>query len=412
MRESSIGADGGRRASPVSLRVSLQYSLALLLAGAAAGGAAALSPLYRIYSEEWDLSPLLVTPVFGGYAIGALVGSTYIGPLADRGRKPLLIGGVLGLAVSFTTMAFASQVEVLILARLAQGVSASSVVVAASCMLQDLRPGQENKAGLNTGVAFHVGLAGTFGGVTLAIRAAEDPFRTSFVWLLSVVAVAGLLVACVSETLDRSAASVPRTAPRRFVAARLSRSLRPGVRRSSLSLAMSWMMVGFVLSLFPKAVGELSPGTSAFEIDAAVVLMLLVAAAVQFQPTRWPVRIMGLLACVAASVAVVLLLALLSSSAAAWIWIVSPMLGASIGLTFGAALRNAAELAGPTEKGQVMSALYLRGYLALAGLTVMFGAISTYWSLRTGLIMFCALLLGLTLLSFRAWLLSEGRADA
>ncbi|MBN8533441.1 MAG: multidrug effflux MFS transporter [Rhizobiales bacterium] len=84
---------------------------------------------------QWTLS---------AYLIGFAIGQIFYGPLADRrGRKPVMMVGLLLYGVANLASAFAPNLEVLIGARLLQGIGAAGPMVIARAIVRDLYEGRE-----------------------------------------------------------------------------------------------------------------------------------------------------------------------------------------------------------------------------------------------------------------------------
>ena len=70
------------------------------------GASAAPTPLYRIYQENFSLSPVLITVVFAVYAFALLAALLTAGSLSDHlGRKPVIF---FALVLEIIAMALAS----------------------------------------------------------------------------------------------------------------------------------------------------------------------------------------------------------------------------------------------------------------------------------------------------------------
>lgn len=83
---------------------------------------------------------LTTTGVFLGFSIGALIH----GPLSDRfGRKPVLCGGLAGYALGGVLGALASSLEVLVFARVVQGICISATMVLTRAVVLDRWTGAE-----------------------------------------------------------------------------------------------------------------------------------------------------------------------------------------------------------------------------------------------------------------------------
>ena len=96
------------------------------------------SPIYPVYAAEWHLTPLMLTAVFAIYVAGLLLSLLIAGRLSDHvGRKPVLVVGGLGVAVSLGLFAVADGLGALIVDRIVQGVSVGLLIGALGAALID-----------------------------------------------------------------------------------------------------------------------------------------------------------------------------------------------------------------------------------------------------------------------------------
>ena len=115
------------------------------------------TPLYATYQERWGFSPVTVTVVFGVYAVAVLVSLLVLGGLSDHiGRRPVLTAALIAQAGVMLLFATASGLDVLLLARILQGLATGAAVAAIGAALVDLHPGRgpvANAAGAMGGTA-------------------------------------------------------------------------------------------------------------------------------------------------------------------------------------------------------------------------------------------------------------------
>src|SRR5580692_3237404 len=88
------------------------YLLASLTVSFLASSSAA-TPLYPLYQAMWGLSPVMLTIVFGIYALAVLAALLVAGRLSDHlGRRPVLIVAAAGQALVMLLFATAESVTV------------------------------------------------------------------------------------------------------------------------------------------------------------------------------------------------------------------------------------------------------------------------------------------------------------
>ncbi|MFJ3951624.1 Bcr/CflA family efflux MFS transporter [Streptomyces libani] len=95
----------------------------------------ALPDLARSLSTDASGAQMSLT----GFLAGIIVGQLVLGPLSDAvGRRPVLIGGSVLFAAFSTVCALAPTVEVLIAARVGQGIAGAAGIVVSRAVVADL----------------------------------------------------------------------------------------------------------------------------------------------------------------------------------------------------------------------------------------------------------------------------------
>src|SRR5260370_30773817 len=124
-------------------------------------------PLYALSfgALEWQIGLLL-----GSYSFMQFLASPILGGISDRfGRKPVLLGSLIGSAAGYILMANAHSLAMLFLARIIAGISGASVATA-SAYIADITPPENRSPRIGLiGAAFGVGfLSGPASGVVLS----------------------------------------------------------------------------------------------------------------------------------------------------------------------------------------------------------------------------------------------------
>lgn len=103
------------------------------------------------------------------YALAQLVASPLVGRLGDRiGRRPILLGGLAGMAATQAAFGMTSSLAALYAVRVIAGVSTAGAIVAASAYVADLTSVRDRSRGMaGFGTAVSLGLVGgpVLGGV-------------------------------------------------------------------------------------------------------------------------------------------------------------------------------------------------------------------------------------------------------
>ena len=167
------------------------------------------TPLLLIYRDRLDLSPAVLTAVFGVYAAGLLPALLLAGPASDRlGRRRIVLAGVaLSGLTSLLLVAASGSLALLFLGRFLQGAVSGVVFSVGSAWLAELSGG-DPVAGRRAAVAQTAGFA--LGPLTAGLLAEYAPAPTTLPYLVHVaVVLAGLAVArTLPETVARRTAVV------------------------------------------------------------------------------------------------------------------------------------------------------------------------------------------------------------
>ncbi len=154
------------------------------------------TPLLLVYRDTLDLSPQVLTAVFGVYAAGLVPALFLAGPLSDRlGRRrvvlPLI---VLAALTSLLLIAAASSLPLLFLGRFLQGAVSGGVFSVGSAWVAELSAAAGvGAAGRRAAVAMTAGFS--LGPLTSALLAEYVPWPTTLPYLVHVVLVAAGLAA-------------------------------------------------------------------------------------------------------------------------------------------------------------------------------------------------------------------------
>jgi MFS family permease len=113
------------RALPARVGFGLLTSILVTLLASSS----APTPLYATYQVRWGFSPVTITVIFGVYALAVLASLLVVGSLSDHvGRRPVLITALGAQAIVMLLFAFAGEVEVLLVARVLQGLATGAAI--------------------------------------------------------------------------------------------------------------------------------------------------------------------------------------------------------------------------------------------------------------------------------------------
>lgn len=179
--------------------------------------------------------------VYAGFLMGVAGGQLLVGPVSDAfGRRIVLLGGLGILVVTGVAATFAPSIELLVAARVAQGLGTSGVVVVSRAVVADTAQGKA--AARAYSILMGIVAAGPFAAPLLGTLALDlGGWRAVFVFLTALSAVAFVVAwLFVPETLTRERRAAPRM---RTVAGNYVRFLRDRAYMGS-ALAMGFAFAG------------------------------------------------------------------------------------------------------------------------------------------------------------------------
>jgi MFS family permease len=208
----------GRRLSPAAAFLLLASLTVSFLAGSSEP-----TPLYGVYMAEWGLTPLMITVVFGIYALAVLVALLVAGRLSDHlGRRPVLLTATLAQAATMVLFVTATGPTGLLVARVLQGLTTGAAVGAIGAAMIDL-----DKARGTVANAVAPPFGSATGGIVAGVLVQFAPFPTHLVYIVFglVFVVQALRLVFMSDS----------TTPRGGVLASLKPQLRLPARLASRS---------------------------------------------------------------------------------------------------------------------------------------------------------------------------------
>jgi hypothetical protein len=324
---------------------------------AVASGTNVPTPLLLVYQERLDLSPQVLTALFGCYAAGLVPALFLAGPLSDRlGRRRVAIPGiVLSVLASLAFAAAGNALALLFAARFAQGVVSGVVFSVGSAWVGELSLASgEGAGGRRAAVAMTAGFS--LGPLVSGFLGQYVAAPTVLPYLVHVVvALAGLALAVrLPETVDllpaARGADVPATAP-------LVRSGDGAVLLTVLApvAVCVYAFPASVISAVPLLVDLPGPAVAVTGVVAGVTLGAgTLVAGLQRRLGRWT-AVVGVTLGTAGFTAAT---AFAATTALPWLVVASPLLGAGSGLCLAAGLTLTARLAAPSRLG-ALTAVFL-----------------------------------------------------
>jgi predicted MFS family arabinose efflux permease len=317
------------------------------------------TPLYATYQAKWGFSDLTVTVIFGVYAVAVLASLLVFGSLSDHvGRKPLLIAG-LGLQVPVMLLfAFAGNLDVLLAARVLQGLATGAALGAIGAGLVDLHPIKgpvANAAALMAGTASGSLMSALF------VQLLPAPTALVYIFLSGLFLIQALGASRITETSARVAGAKRALAP--------TLALPPQVRGSVFVaapiLVAVWSLGGFYASLGPSLAQLVAGDRSMILGGAALFLLAGTGSLTVLRFHQVEARRLALYGALAIMVGSSLLLAGVAAHSLALFTIGIFPAGAGFGAGFQGGLRTIVAKAEPHERAGVISLVYVISYLSL-----------------------------------------------
>jgi MFS family permease len=326
------------------------------------------TPLYPIYQQQWDFSPIITTGIFSIYAVSVLVTLLTIGSLSDYiGRRPVLYGALATQGIALLLFAEANGIAMLVAARFVQGMSIGAAMGAMGAGLLDLnreRGATASAVGPLIGTGLGAELAGIF------VQWLPAPEHLIYLTLIAVLALQTVGVALMPETVS--------SRPGALASLRPHFALPPAARAPLLvavpALLATWSMGGLYGSLGPALMRRITGSNSHVYAGSPLFVLAACAGFGVLALMHTPPRTLMLLGTASLVVGVgVTLLAAVSSTPA--FFLATVVAGVGFGTAFQGAFRSVAMVAGPHERAGVLSVLFVISYVAFGGPAIAAGVL-------------------------------------
>lgn len=310
-----------------------------------------------VYAASLGASPVLVGVVIASFGVSRLFVNVPAGQLSERlGRGPVVVGGLLILAVGSMGAISPGSVWVLVVALAVQAVGAAAVTTASMAAIVDLgNPDTRvrDMAAFQTATMMGVSIGPGIGGLLAAASGFGGPFIAQAAFgVLSAVVLWRLLparpVAAATPKVDRRVADL------------LGPLARPAAMMYAivfLRMSCSWVLLPLIMT---ETLG-LGVGTVGLVLTCGTI-----ANAVVLPATPWIARKLGRVPLVALSSAVGLagLAPLAAEPSLAWATCSAVFLGLSSGLGTPPVTAGAADAAPPDRIGATMGLLRMMNDIA------------------------------------------------
>jgi MFS family permease len=373
----------------------LAYALAGAVIGLALFASITPSPLYGIYSQLWDFSPVVLTLIYGTYAFGVLTTLILAGRVSDEaGRRPVLLVALGTLLATTVLYMLAQSVAWLFVARGLQGLATGLALAAASAALLDLHPRRDPAGvGLTNGVVSAGGIGLGMLVSAAAVQLLPAPRVVPYVILATLFAIAFVGALLMPEPVaDRTQ---PRLTPQKP-------SVPPVVRRpfllAGLGVLSSWSIGGLFFSLGPSLSAEVFGTTNHIVTGLSVVVLAGSAAIAQVVFGRSAPWLGTAAGSVALATGLLIIVASAVETSGALLMLGAVIGGAGFGVAFLGSLRGLSTAIPHEHRAQVMSAFYVVAYASLSLPAVLAGIVVTSLGLESTFEIFGSVVAALALL--------------
>jgi predicted MFS family arabinose efflux permease len=322
-------------------------------------GSSAPTPLYPLYQAMWGFSPVVLTIVFGIYALAVLAALLVAGRLSDHlGRRPVLIVAAAGQALVMLLFATAESVTGLLVARIIQGLITGAAIGAVGAAMIDI---DKSRGAVANAVApaFGTALGALAGGIFLQYL--PDPTHLVYAGLAAIFVAQALGLRYVRDSITPQSGVLGSLKPR----FNLPRATREPLLLAVPILLSVWALAGFYGSLGPTLMrGMLHSRSPMLGGLALFVLAASASTSVLLLHRRTP-REMVMLGAGALFAGVALTVFALPRSAIALFFLGTAVAGVGFGTGFQGAVRSVIQSAAPHERAGTLSIVFIISYLAM-----------------------------------------------
>lgn len=322
-------------------------------------GSSAPTPIYPLYQAQWGFSAVMVTVVFGVYALAVLAALLVTGRLSDHvGRRPVLLAATAAQAATMALYVVADGLGTLIAARILQGLATGAAVAAVGAGLLDL---DKSRGTVANAVTTPIGTALGAIAAGALVQYLPQPTHLVFELLAAIYVVQWIGVFLMPETATTRAGAWRSLRPQLG----LPRASRDPMLLAAPALVATWALAGFYASLGPAVVrgmlgtnSALAGGLSLFVLAASGAVSVLLLQG------REPRGLMRLGTAVLVAGVAVSLTGLASHSIAAF-FAGTALSGFGFGAGFQGAVRGVVASAAAHERAGVLSVAFVVAYLAM-----------------------------------------------
>jgi predicted MFS family arabinose efflux permease len=329
---------------------------------------------YRLYAQEWHLTPTMTAGIFAVYPIGVVVMLVGFGGISDQiGRRATMLAGLFASLVGALLFAVAPDMWWLFTGRVLMGVGVGlAASPSTAAILEFSSPEHAKSAASVTMVAQAVGFAAALllGGALTEY--APWPTRLCF-WVLAL-----FLIILLAATWFLPRHTVDDTGgDRRSRMPSVPKDVRRAFAVSSTAMVAAYTFGVLVLSLGGQVEHDLIGSPNAFLNGAVLSLFPIVSGVVGIIARSFSPRAALTVGALVSGLSMVLLILAVNSRDLLIYLLATAAAGGAYSLLFVGGLQVMSAAAPVHHRGGIFSALYLFGYLSMGALALLLGAIAT-----------------------------------
>lgn len=388
-RRGATATSGPRRSGP--------HGVAFWLAAVAflvnMGMSAVPTPIYPLYQQRDGFSNLMITVIYGVYAIGVVVSLFLAGHLSDSyGRRRVFIPALLVNALSGLIFILAPSLAGLLVARVISGISVGLTTATATSYLAELHAKHRPSAGTRRAdvVATAANLGGIGFGPLIAgifVQLLPIPLKLSYIVFATVLIVLAVALIFAAETVTQVEPR-PRYRPQHIA---VPAAARPSFFAATAAGLAAFAVFGVFNSLVPSFLAGTLHNTSHIVAGAAAFAPFAAAAGAQIVQAQTdsltllrravPVIVLGLAMFAAGMWATSLALFLAGGV----------VTGVGAGMVFKGALVVTVSTAPAGARAEVLAGYFLGAYVGLSVPVIGLGLATSYWAAKDVMLVFVAL---------------------
>ncbi|MEA2727577.1 MAG: hypothetical protein QOF70_2052 [Acetobacteraceae bacterium] len=381
-----VDTDPGAGRSPkhaglvLGRRASLTVSVGVVAHTLWTSAAPALT--YRLYAQEWHLAYTATTGIFAVFPIAVVAMLVAFGGISDRiGRRAAMLAGLGASLVGAVLFAVAPDVRWIFAGRAFMGIGVGLSAGPSTAAILEFCNHQDAKHAASLTMAAQ---AGGFAAALLIGGALTEygPWPTRLCFWVFAALLAALMIATLFLPRHRFSSEKGAWRPRM---PSVPKDTRRAFATASTAMMVAYTFGVLVLSLGGQVEHDLIGSSNALLNGSVIALFPIVLGPFGLIAKGLSSRVALSVGSVASVLGMGLLVLAVSRHDLLLYLIATATAGASYSLLFAGGLRLIDVTGSSRHRGAVFSALYLVGYVSMATLALVSGAVATAWGLRVAI---------------------------